>query len=51
MSRRHKIVTLVLLWGTITVSIVFAVSLWWLRLLLAVVAVAVTAHVLTIRSG
>jgi uncharacterized membrane protein YbaN (DUF454 family) len=50
MSRRHKVMTLVLLWGTITASIVFAASLWWLRLLLAVIAVAVTIHVLTIRS-
>jgi len=50
MSRRHKIVTLVLLWGGIGSSIVFAVSTLWVRLLLGAVAAGVTVHVLTIRS-
>jgi uncharacterized membrane protein YbaN (DUF454 family) len=50
MSRRHKIVTLVLLWGGIGSSIVFAVSALWVRLLLGAVAAGVTAHILAIRS-
>lgn len=50
MSRRHKIVTLVLLWGGIGCSTAFAVSALWVRLLLGAVAAGVTAHVFTIRS-
>ncbi len=50
MSRRHKIVTLILLWTGIDGSMAFAVSTLWLRLLLGVVAVAVTIHILAIRS-
>ncbi|MDD4904210.1 MAG: YbaN family protein [Candidatus Bipolaricaulis sp.] len=50
MSRRHKIVTLILLWTGIGCSIALAVSALWLRLLLGVVAVAVTIHILAIRS-
>ena len=44
----QKVCTIGLLWTTITVSIVFAVSAWWGRALLAAIAVAVTAHVATL---
>ena len=51
MPLRAKIVALVLLWGTITASAVFAVSVLWARLLLAAVAVGVTVHLLAIRTS
>lgn len=44
----QKVCTIGLLWTTITVSIVFAVSVWWGRVLLAGIAVAVTAHIVTL---
>jgi uncharacterized membrane protein YbaN (DUF454 family) len=50
MSRRHKLFTLVLLWSGIGCSIALAVQILWVRLLLAAVAAAVTAHILAIRS-
>jgi uncharacterized membrane protein YbaN (DUF454 family) len=50
MPLRAKVVALVLLWGTITLSAIFAVSVLWARLLLAVVAVGVTIHLLSIKT-
>jgi hypothetical protein len=41
---RHKISALTLLWGTIGYSAIFAVSLWWVRVILFTVATAVTIH-------
>jgi uncharacterized membrane protein YbaN (DUF454 family) len=40
----HKITALVLLWGTIGYSAIFIVSLWWVRLILFIIATAVTFH-------
>jgi hypothetical protein len=50
MRRRHKILTLALLWVGIGCSIAFATSTLWLRLILAAVAIAVTIHVMLIQS-
>ena len=50
MTRRHKVLTLVLLWTVIGCSACFVVSLWWARLLLAIVAVSVTVHLLWIKT-
>jgi len=50
MTRRHKVLTLVLLWSAISWSACFVVALFWVRLLLAVVAVAVTVHLLWIKT-
>ena len=44
----QKVCIIGLLWTSITVSIAFAVSAWWGRVLLAAIAVAVTAHVVTL---
>lgn len=44
----QKVCTIGLLWTTITLSIVFAVNAWWGRVLLAGIAVAVTAHIVTL---
>ena len=46
MTRRHKAFTLTLLWIGIGASAGFLVPQGWARLLLAVVAVGVTAHIL-----
>jgi uncharacterized membrane protein YbaN (DUF454 family) len=45
MTRRHKTVTLTLLWLCIGATATFSVSAWWLRVLLAAVAFGVTIHV------
>lgn len=51
MPLRAKVVALVLLWGTITTSAIFAVSALWARLLLAAVAIGVTIHLLSIKTS
>jgi uncharacterized membrane protein YbaN (DUF454 family) len=48
-SWKVKTVTLILLWGVITLSAVLFVSQWWVRALLFVVAVGVTVHIVTLR--
>ncbi len=40
----HKVATLVLLWLTIGYAIGFGVTIWWLKILLGIVAVGVTTH-------
>ena len=49
-TKRTKVVTLVLLWGTIGYTAFGVVSSWALRGLLLVIAAAVTAHVLSFRT-
>jgi uncharacterized protein len=49
MSRRDKTTTLVMLWAGIGASIVYSVEALWLRLLLVLIAVAVTVHVARIK--
>lgn len=44
----QKICTIGLLWVTIIISMVFAVSAWWGDALLAAVAIAVTVHIVTL---
>ena len=44
----QKVCTIGLLWSTILISIVFAVNALWGRVLLAAIAVAVTAHIVTL---
>ena len=50
LPRRVKILTIVALWLTISFSARYAVSVWWVRLLLIVVAIGVTVHVLRIKT-
>jgi uncharacterized membrane protein YbaN (DUF454 family) len=47
---RAKVVTLGLLWGVIGTTAWLAVTLWWVRVLLGVVAVGVTLHLLHLRT-
>ena len=49
-TRRHKTITLVLLWLTIGYTAGFVVTLWWVRVILLVIASAVTLHVSTIKT-
>jgi len=48
---RVKVVTLCLLWLTIGYSALFIVQNTWIRVGLAVIAVGVTAHILSIRTA
>ena len=48
MPRRTKVLTLAALWTTLLLSGTFAVSAWWLRLLLVMVGAGVTIHLLRI---
>ncbi|PKP36731.1 MAG: DUF454 domain-containing protein [Bacteroidetes bacterium HGW-Bacteroidetes-15] len=45
-----KIFTLLLLWGTILFSIYIVNHLLWLQILLLLVAIAVSTHILSLRS-
>jgi uncharacterized membrane protein YbaN (DUF454 family) len=47
---RAKVVTLILLWGVIGTTAWFAVTLWWVRVLLGLVAVGVTLHLLLMKT-
>jgi uncharacterized membrane protein YbaN (DUF454 family) len=49
-DRRTKIVTLILLWVTISVSALAAVKALWIRILLFLIAVGVTIHVLSLKT-
>jgi len=49
-TRKAKITTLVLLWGTIGYTAFGVISYWPLRILLMFVAIGVTIHVLSMRT-
>jgi uncharacterized membrane protein YbaN (DUF454 family) len=44
MRRRDKIVSVALLWIGIGATMIWTVDAWWLRLLLAAIAIGVTLH-------
>jgi uncharacterized protein len=48
--RQQKALTILLLWVTIGSTAGFAVSLWWVKLILLGIAVAVTIHLLRIKT-
>lgn len=45
-----KAIALGLLWAVIGATIIFAVTLWWVRALLVIVAVGVTLHLIHIKN-
>jgi uncharacterized membrane protein YbaN (DUF454 family) len=45
-----KLISLLLLWATILFSAIFVVSAFFIKILLITIAIAVTIHILTIRS-
>lgn len=49
-TKQSKVVTLVLLWGTIGYTGFAVVSSWVLRIVLLIVVVGVTIHVLSLRT-
>lgn len=50
MPRREKILTITALWLTIGLSATFAVPVWWGKLVLVLIAAAVTIHLLKIKT-
>ena len=46
---RLKIITITLLWITIGCSAVFAVNIFWVRIMLIIIAAGVTVHIIRIR--
>ncbi|OPL19180.1 MAG: hypothetical protein AVO35_12065 [Candidatus Aegiribacteria sp. MLS_C] len=46
----HKVLTLALLWATIGLTVLLAVSVLWVEILLLLIAVGVTVHVLKLRT-
>jgi len=51
MTRRHKAVTVVLLWVGLAFSAVVAVDPWWIRGILGGIGVGVTAHIVLLPNG
>jgi len=47
---RTKIFTIVFLWASILLSIIFAVRIIWVRILLFIIAIGVTIHIAQIRT-
>lgn len=45
-----KAIVLGLLWAVIGVTIIFAVTLWWIHALLVIIAVGVTLHLIHIKN-
>src|SRR5688572_23200264 len=48
---REKILTLIALWLTMGISVIFVVPLLWVKLLLVVVALGVTIHIVRVRTS
>jgi uncharacterized membrane protein YbaN (DUF454 family) len=51
MRRRDKAVTLALLWIGIGATMIWTAEAWWLRLLLAAIAIGVTVHVVKLPAA
>ncbi len=49
-TRPIKSGSIFLLWFTISLSAIFAVNAWWVRLLLLIIAIGVTLHILSIKT-
>ncbi|MDL2228074.1 YbaN family protein [Odoribacter sp. OttesenSCG-928-L07] len=45
-----KITSVSLLWITISISAIFFVEMWWLRILLFAIAIGVTVHILSFKT-
>ncbi len=50
MTRNAKLIMLVLLWIVISYTALFGVSELWLQIMLLVVAVAVSAHIISLKT-
>ena len=49
-TRRAKVVTLVMLWSVIGYSALAVATVWWLRVVLGVIAAGVTLHLLHLKT-
>ena len=49
-KKKVKVAAIALLWITISISAIFAVSLWWVRLLLFCIAIGVSLHILSLKT-
>ncbi|MFO7873351.1 MAG: YbaN family protein [Bacteroidales bacterium] len=49
-TRPIKSGSIFLLWFTISLSAIFAVNAWWVRLLLLIIAFGVTLHILSVKT-
>lgn len=47
---RIKIITIVFTWSSTLVSVIFIAPYWWLRILLLAISLAVTIHLLRIKT-
>lgn len=47
---RAKIVSLLLMWGTMLYCIFFLIPLWWVKVVLLLVAAGVTYHILSFKT-
>ena len=47
---KQKVLTILLLWLTIGYAALFVISLWWVKLILLVIAVGVTIHLVSIKT-
>ena len=48
---RAKILSIFLLWTTILFSVIFAIDIIYVRMVLILIAIAVTVHILSIRTS
>jgi len=47
---RTKVIIISMLWATISFSAFFAVSVWWVRIILFAIAIGVTIHILSYKT-
>lgn len=48
-SSKLKIITIALLWITIGCSAIFAIDIFWVRVMLVIIAIGVTIHIIRIK--
>ena len=46
---KSKVITIALLWITIGCSVIFAIDIFWVRVILVIIAIGVTIHIIRIR--
>jgi len=44
---RSKIITLLIMWGSILFTVIFLIDYWWVRILLLLISAGVTWHILS----
>jgi uncharacterized membrane protein YbaN (DUF454 family) len=47
---KAKIVAVSLLWGSILFCVIFLIPIWWVKIILFVIAIGVTFHILSFKS-